>query len=42
MVPTHTQTKVVKFLFIPFDEVVKPFILAGVDALDQVKIFIFD
>jgi hypothetical protein len=42
MVPTHPQTEVIKILFVPFDKVVKLVGLAGVNRLDQFKIFIFD
>jgi hypothetical protein len=42
VVPTHPQTEIIKFLFIPFDELVKLVGLAGVYRLDQFKIFIFD
>jgi hypothetical protein len=42
VVPTHPQTEIIKFLFVPFDKVVKLVRLAGVNGLDQFKIFIFD
>ena len=41
VVATHPQTEVVKFLFIPFDKVMKLINLAGINVLDQVIILIF-